>query len=73
MVCWANHSRLPAESGPPQWEVTARVREGQRKRERVVPSSNWAWHFALRGVSFFLDLLVVFGGEERGIRRGGTW
>lgn len=37
----ANHSRLEFEVGPPHCEVTARVREGQRKRERVM--LRWKW------------------------------
>lgn len=46
MVAWARNSRLDEESGPPQRLATARVREGQRKRERVMPSSNWVSHFS---------------------------
>jgi hypothetical protein len=56
MVVCANHSRLSAESGPPQLLETAREREGQRKRERVVPSSNCAWHLA----SFYISLGIFF-------------
>lgn len=37
----ASHSRLEVDSGPPQEEVTARVREGQRKMERFM--LRWKW------------------------------
>ena len=34
--------------------VTAREREGQRKRERVIPSSKWAWHFSEANISILV-------------------
>lgn len=66
MVVCANHSRLSALSAPPQLLETAREREGQRKRERVVPSSNCAWHFALLKIS--LEIFCFDKSVERTYR-----
>jgi len=47
MAAEQNISRLEEDVGPPQLLLTAKEREGQRKRESVIACSKWASFWAV--------------------------